>query len=551
MKHLRILAYSLGIALSLSAAWLLFPGERSEAGRLAPATLKWVPAIEDTEDFCPFEHPEWRKAQTIEGVEISESPICQPDNPYLVASVVKGTNNVTMPTLMKTRLAMDAVVKENDLDGDGDPDVIHIKLEVAELNGSSPDGDFLIPGFEIAPGLQPGIWAFVPKLRGMATIDAVNTQAPVILRAPSPPIRVEQGDTVYLTLENTHYLPHTIHLHGVDHPYARADGQGNDGVPITSEKMLLPGESRTYELHPRQTGAGIYHCHVQTDKHMLMGLQGLFIVEENRPDNWLQTFNIGAGRVRHPSRAVREKYAQEVDLHFQSLDKERYSAIQQYNDPRLVAKAMNRDYDITDADEDFYLLNGKAFPYTLRDSLIVVEADQKILLHTVNGHPHSLGLHLHGHKTTAIAADGVPLQTPVTRDVQPLLPAQRLDLVLDTHNDGRHSFGPGVWLFHDHAEKSVTSDGLGPGGDLGLIVYRQYLDENGWPKLQGMDLVPFFNREFYQKQVPVWARSGAWEIFSDTVPLPPDRLRLILSGLSLGLALGLFIALWRSGRKLP
>ncbi len=549
MKWLRLSAYLVGIGCSLLAAWWLFPGKTTEAGVTAPPSQKWIPSLSETEEFCRFDHPEWRRAQTIEGVEIAADPECRPDNPYLIAAVVKGTNRVTMPTLMKTRLAMDAVVKENDRDGDGDPDVIHIRLEVGELNGSTPDGDFLIPGYRIAPGLTPGLWVFVPKMRGMATVDAVNLDAAPLLRAPSPPIRVEQGDTVYLTLENTHYLPHTIHLHGVDHPYRQADGQGNDGVPITSEKPLLPGERRTYIIRPRRAGTMLYHCHVQTDKHMLMGLQGLFIVEENRPDNWLQTFNVGGGKVRHPSRAVREKYAQEYDLHYQSLDKERYRPIQEYNDPRLVAKGMNRDYDITDNEEDFFLLNGRAFPYTLRDSLIVVEPEQKILLRVVNGHPHTLALHLHGHKATAIAADGVPLAQPVTRDVHALAPAQRLDLVLDTHDDGLHSFGQGIWLMHDHAEKSVTSDGVGPGGDIGLVVYRQYLGDDGIPKLQGMDLTPFFNLGMFQRQIPLWARSDAWEIFSDTGPLPPDTLRVILSGISLGLALGLTWACWRRWRQ--
>jgi len=549
MSVLRFLAYVAGIAIALALAWVFFPGKLTEAGLLAPTTVKWVPSLDQTEEFCQFDHPEWRKPQTIEGIDIEEDPQCKPDNPYLIASVVKGTNRVTMPTLMKTRLAMDAVIKENDRDGDGDPDVIHIKLEVAELNGSTPDGDFFIPGYRIAPGVTPGIWVFVPKMRGMATVDAVNLDANPMLRAPSPPIRIEQGDTVYLTLENSHYLPHTIHLHGVDHPYLRPNGQGNDGVPVTSEKMLLPGERRTYEIHPRQAGTMLYHCHVQTDKHMLMGLQGLFIVEQNRPNNWLQTFNIGAGKVRHRSQANRKRFDQEYDLHFETLDKERYRPIQQYNDPRLVAKAMNRDYDSTDATEDFFLLNGESFPYTLRDSMVVVEPDQKVLLRVLNGHPQTLSLHLHGHKTRAIAADGVPLEKPVTRDVQALTPAQRLDLVLDTHEDGLHSFGQGAWLMHDHVEKSVTTDGVGPGGDISLVIYRRFLDENGFPKLQGMDLIPFFNRWFYQNQVPVWARSKDWEIFSDTSPLPPNTFRIIISGLFLGLTSGLLIALLRQWRK--
>ena len=221
---------------------------------------------------------------------------------------------------MKSGLAPDAVVMGEDKDGDGDPDVITIKLEVVELNGHSPDIAEPFPAFFIAPGIQPGLWVFAPKTHGMATKNADSLDANDLLRAPSPVIRVEQGDTVQVVLENTHYFPHTIHFHGVDHPYSHHENQGNDGAPETSELPVMPGKSRTFALAPRQPGTMFYHCHVQPQHHIHMGLQGMFVVEENRPNNWVQTFNIGAGQVRHPSVAVREQYAQEYDLHFQDID---------------------------------------------------------------------------------------------------------------------------------------------------------------------------------------------------------------------------------------
>ncbi len=55
------------------------------------------------------------------------------------------------------------------------------------------------------------------------------------MRLPSPAIRIEQGDQVRITLENSHYMPHTLHLHGADHGFVDAGGEGNDGVPLTSE----------------------------------------------------------------------------------------------------------------------------------------------------------------------------------------------------------------------------------------------------------------------------------------------------------------------------
>src|SRR5262245_42420642 len=83
--------------------------------------------LSQTEPFCPNDHPDWRKRQVIEGVTIEESLACNPDNPWAVAAFVKGTNNVSMETLMKSGLAPDAVVMGEDKDGDGDPDVITIK----------------------------------------------------------------------------------------------------------------------------------------------------------------------------------------------------------------------------------------------------------------------------------------------------------------------------------------------------------------------------------------------------------------------------------------
>ena len=92
------------------------------------------------EEVCSeFTDPAWRKEQTVDGVKIQESKLCNPDNPADIAAFVKGTNGISMDTLMATQLAADAITLSDDTDGDGDPDKIVIKLEVVELNGHSPD----------------------------------------------------------------------------------------------------------------------------------------------------------------------------------------------------------------------------------------------------------------------------------------------------------------------------------------------------------------------------------------------------------------------------
>ncbi|EGW19845.1 multicopper oxidase domain-containing protein [Methylobacter tundripaludum] len=496
----------------IGGATLLLMHPWSQAASDLPPTAKVE--MGPVEEVCSdFTSPEWRKEQVIDGVQIQASRLCNPDNPSDIAAFVKGTNGISMKTLMETQLAADAVTMSDDVDGDGDPDKIIIKLEVAELNGHSPDMKDPTTTFDIAPGIQPTFWVFAPKTRDMSTLSIYEPIANPLLRVPSPVIRVEQDDVVWLVLENTHYLPHSIHLHGIDHPFMDMSGAGNDGVAQTSNMDTMPGKSKTYVIKPRQPGTMYYHCHVQPHTHIPMGLQGIFVVEENRPNNWPQTLNVGAGQVRHPSVAVLEKYAREYDLHYQSADKELHELVaRSANDPRLIAKHMNMEYDTTDATDDYFMLNGRSFPYTLRESLIEMKQDEKVKLRVLNGHTESLALHIHGHKPTVTHYDGVDNgpSSYIQRDVHAMVPAQRLDLELSGVDDGLHSFGQGIWMFHDHVEKAFTTNGVGEGGDISLVVYDGFLDEKGIPKSHGMSLAPYFTKGLWKRNYPIWQDYDEW-----------------------------------------
>lgn len=478
-----------------------------------PGIASELPAL-DLDEVCPPEMAALRQAHTIAGVEIAAVTDCRPDNPFDVATAVLGTNNVPADVLMQSRYAADAIEKSDDLDGDGDPDRITIRLEVMELNGASPDHALPVPEFAIAPGITPGLWVFAPKTRGMTTVNFESNAANRLVRLPAPAIRVEQNDQVTVVIENTHYLPHTIHFHGVDHPFQQADGTGNDGVPLFSEHPVTPGQQRAYRFIPRHAGTAFYHCHVQPHTHILMGLQGLFIVEENRPNNTLQTFNIGGGRVRAPSVAVEEKYASEYDLHYAELDRELNNRIQQHNDPRLISRSIHRRYNITQRVAEYFVLNGRSFPYTLYESIIVTAADEKTLLRILNGGSEGIALHFHGHKPKLTHRDGVALENPEQGDVFPIAAAARADIVLDAHNDGRNSYGEGAWLLHDHREQAVTTDGIGPGGDVTLVVYDSYLGERGLPRTAGplAQLGLFFDAAYYRGEIPVFTGMGMPEL---------------------------------------
>lgn len=500
-------------------------------------------------ELCDSRNPSsWRDAQTIEGVDIAEDPSCDPDMPALIAASVKGTNNVSAETLNATGLAPDAVVKGRDLDGDGDPDEITINLEIWGLN----EGENPLTTYEIAPGITPAFWAFAPKGTGMVT---EGMSGAYLVRMPSPTIRVEQGDKVKIVVANTHYLPHTVHLHGVDHPFVDENGEGNDGVPHASEVAIMPGESRTYDIQPRTTGSMAYHCHVQPQVHVQMGLNGLFVVEENRPNNFVQTLNVGAGFVRHQSVASAEEFTGEYDILYQDADKELHGALNGSDDPREIAKFTTQEYDVTERKADYFILNGRSFPYTLRESQIIVEPNEEYRLRILNMGNEAVALHTHGHKMFVKSLDGVDLSPGAQyyRDVISIDTAQRVDVVLNTTDDGLNSYGEGIWMFHDHHESAVTTDGIAPGGDMSFIVYKSWLGEDGFPDLRlTSDIRPFFTKEFYQKKVPVWIAYDPMNLFGkmlgtdaiteDKGELVNKLLIVVLVGVVLGGLLGLVVS---------
>jgi hypothetical protein len=273
-----------------------------------------------------------------------------------------------------------------------------------------------------------------------------------------------------------------------------------------------------------------------------MGLQGLFVIEENRPDNWLQTMNVGAGLVRVPSQASRAEYAREYDLHYLDLDKQLSERVQQFNDPRLITQSMHRDYDITDATVDYFTLNGRSFPYTFRESLVTGDDNDRIKLRVVNGGSKGISLHTHGHKFTVTHKDGVerPAAARAPEDTVWLATAQRVDVELSFANDGVHSYGPGIWPFHDHQNSGVTTDGIGPGGNISAIVYAQHLDESGWPATRGVSWEQYFTPEYYRKQIPVW-QSYEPELFAAAGRDWRVLLRLIGFAAAVGMLLVLIV----------
>jgi manganese oxidase len=416
-----------------------------------------------------------------------------------------GMHTPELPLADVPMMSENAIREGADLDGDGDADEVFLRLEVLEIIE------------EIAPGKQLTFWVFAPEGRGLTSIA----------RLPSPTIRVEEGDIVKITLVNTHYFPHTIHFHGTIHPNAM------DGVPHITQPAVKPGETFDYVFKAVNPGTHFYHCHVHPHIHIMMGLRGMFIIEPNRPNNHFSYLIIGAGHIPDMTHAVADTYDREYSLVYADVDAELHSIPQVFfstgRGAREIEREMHRVYDITERRADFFTLNGRSYPFTLRDSQIIVNENEKVRLRILNAGASPIALHPHGHHPTVTHLDGFELNDAAKfqRDVFTISPAQRIDLTLDTTQDGKNASGPGVWLMHDHTEPAVSTDGIGPGGDVTTITYQPFLDANtGLPMVVG-DLSGFFDPAYFAGQTPVFDP----EIFNDE-PLTGDPTRPPIPGIA-------------------
>jgi manganese oxidase len=90
---------------------------------------------------------------------------------------------------------------------------------------------------------------------------------------PGPVLRVTQGDTVKVTLNNGGKHPHSVHFHSI-HP-------GNmDGV----FQIIPAGGTGTYQFTAEPFGVYPYHCHIEPlDQHVARGLYGMLIIDPPKP----------------------------------------------------------------------------------------------------------------------------------------------------------------------------------------------------------------------------------------------------------------------------
>ena len=111
----------------------------------------------------------------------------------------------------------------------------------------------------------------VPRKYGKTEVWYFNNQI------PGPQIRVRQGETFRVLVENNLDEPSTVHWHGL-----RVENS-MDGVPHLTQNPILPGESFLYELKAADAGTFWYHPHQRSFEQVGRGLYGSLVVEESEP----------------------------------------------------------------------------------------------------------------------------------------------------------------------------------------------------------------------------------------------------------------------------
>ncbi|USZ72644.1 multicopper oxidase domain-containing protein [Natronosalvus halobius] len=264
---------------------------------------------------------------------------------------------------------------------------------------------------------------------------------------PGPILRTTEGNDMEVTLDNTDGShPHTLHFHGSHKTWE------NDGVPTTTGIRVDPGEKHTYTIPANVPGTHLYHCHYQTNRHIDMGMYGIFRVDPKG---------------------------------YEPADKEYFMTVKDW-DSRVPRQMNGEDieYSPRQRNPDVFTINGKSLPRTLHPedgSPMIVDSGDTVRLHFVNAGYMSHPLHTHNHRFRLVEKDGgqIPEAAQYERDITNVAPAERHTIEFEANAD------PGIYLAHCHKVDHAMNRNFYPGGMVSAIVYRDVMDTDIFSDLMG------------------------------------------------------------------
>ena len=271
---------------------------------------------------------------------------------------------------------------------------------------------------------KPANWPIFQSKIGTATI-------------PSPIIWADLGDRIYITLINLGMPssgltdPHTIHIHG-GHVATQLDGfpETSFAVPMWMD-FNAPPPVATYFYEPEHVGTQMYHCHVEAAEHVQMGMYGAMVIYPSkkslaaagiRKDRSGRWWLRGKPQDHIPSTATNRNFAyNDINTFY---DQEYVMLLSDIDTRWHQSVLTGGDFNAVDFRPDFWLVNGRAFPDTLRphpltpppesdanvtqidyESYAHVKTGQKFLLRTINMGYQVVPWHIHGWHFSIIGKD--------------------------------------------------------------------------------------------------------------------------------------------------
>ncbi|MBI3794101.1 MAG: multicopper oxidase domain-containing protein [Nitrospinae bacterium] len=304
---------------------------------------------------------------------------------------------------------------------------------------------------EIA-GVEFPVWTFVPS--NMVKGDKVdenwkNPHGP----HPGPTVIANEGDLVRIWMKNRSKNNHTIHIHGPT--VIKYDHDGTMNVAQVATKI---DQQMIYEFVAFPPGTHIYHCHVNANEHMQMGLDGAIVIHGRKDEKTDQDLLV----------ILMEwdsKFSKEEGFSPTGADSKQSVEV---GHPRGLAHY------------NFFTLNGNAWTDEY-PNVIAAMQNTKIRTRFVNfgSWPHNI--HLHGHTLHWISWDGRAVgnytgtiskdydgedyaKKDFRSDSVSIIPGERKDYIFEANQDGR-------WVWHCHIVAHATNDGVYHGGLLQAVVY--------------------------------------------------------------------------------
>ncbi|MDF3351469.1 multicopper oxidase family protein [Sulfitobacter sp. KE34] len=205
---------------------------------------------------------------------------------------------------------------------------------------------------------------------------------------PGPEIRLKRGARASIEVENGLEEGTAVHWHGI-----RLENR-MDGVPVLTQDLINPGDSKTYSFVPPDAGTYWYHSHYISQEQVARGLMGPLIVEDDAPLD-----------LDHDITVILSDW----------IINEDGSLVDEFTDMHSVAHAG--------------YMGNFARAFLSRDE---IQQGDRVRFRLINAATNRIfPLLLSGVSGSVVALDGMPLGQPRALSDLVLAPAQRADLIVD------------------------------------------------------------------------------------------------------------------------